>query len=293
MVATARTASRKKFGDVVNEYPITTGPYTIAHRGLPRRIEFVRDPNYWARDLGVSKGQYNFDRIVYRYYQDNAIAIEAFKAGEFDFLMEYSARRWARQHAGPKWDDGRIVKEEFPTGLRHGLAVVLLQPPPPAVPGSPRARGARARLRLRGDQRLQAVQAGRTACSPTPSSPRRGMPSEAELTLLEPFRAEIPPAAFGPAWQDPRTDLDPNGLRNNLKRARKLLEEAGWKVDAEGVLRNAKGEPFEFEWLEAGEAPAGASPSSSATLRCSASSSTSASSTSRSTASGSRPSTST
>ena len=74
---------QKKFSDVISEYPITTGPYTIGEVDTPRRIEFVRDPKYWARDLGVSKGQYNFDRIVYRYSQDNAIALEAFKAGEF------------------------------------------------------------------------------------------------------------------------------------------------------------------------------------------------------------------
>jgi ABC-type oligopeptide transport system substrate-binding subunit len=61
-------------------------------------------------------------------------------------------------------------------------------------------------------------------------------------------------AVFGSPFEDPRTDLDPNGLRNNLKKARKLLEDARWKVDAEGALRNAKGERFEFEWLEAGDA---------------------------------------
>src|SRR4029450_6566064 len=74
--------------------------------------------------------------------------------------------------------------------------------------------------------------------------------------LMEPYRDSIAPAAFGTAWKDPRTDLDPNGLRNNLKKARALLEEAGWKVAPDGRLRNAKGEAFEFEWLEAGEAAA-------------------------------------
>ncbi len=244
---------RRKLSDVVNDYPITTGPYTIAKAEMPRRIEFARDPNYWARDMGVSKGMYNFDRIVYRYYQDNNIAIEAFKAGEFDFLMEYSARRWARLHAGPKWDDGRIVKEEFPTGFGMGFQSYIFNARRPLF----QDRRVREALSLAYDfaavnvykqyKRVNSLFANSQFAAV-------GMPSEAELKLLEPFRAEIPPAAFGPAWQDPRTDLDPNGLRNNLKRARKLLEEAGWKVDAEGVLRNAKGERFEFEWLEAGEA---------------------------------------
>jgi peptide/nickel transport system substrate-binding protein/microcin C transport system substrate-binding protein len=244
----------KKFSDVVNEFPITTGPYRIGTVEAPRRIEFVRDPNYWARDLGVSKGQYNFDRVVYRYYQDNAISIEAFKAGEFDFLMEYSARRWARQHSGPKWDDGRIIKEEFPTGFGMGLQAYYFNSRRPLF----QDRRVREALSLAYDfasiniykqyQRVDSLFANSEFAA-------KGEPTPAELALLEPHRGELPPATFGPAWQDPRTDLDPNGLRNNLKRARKLLEEAGWKVDAEGVLRNAKGEAFEFEWLEAGEAP--------------------------------------
>lgn len=244
----------KKFSDIVNEFPITTGPYRIGTVEAPRRIEFVRDPNYWARDLGVSKGQYNFDRVVYRYYQDNAISIEAFKAGEFDFLMEYSARRWARQHSGPKWDDGRIIKEEFPTGFGMGLQAYYFNSRRPLF----QDRRVREALSLAYDfasiniykqyKRVDSLFANSEFAA-------KGEPTPAELALLEPHRGELPPATFGPAWQDPRTDLDPNGLRNNLKRARKLLEEAGWKVDAEGVLRNAKGEAFEFEWLEAGEAP--------------------------------------
>ena len=244
----------KKFSDVVNEFPITTGPYRIGTVEAPRRIEFVRDPNYWARDLGVSKGQYNFDRVVYRYYQDNAISIEAFKAGEFDFLMEYSARRWARQHSGPKWEDGRIVKEEFPTGFGMGFQGYYFNSRRPLF----QDRRVREALSLAYDfasiniykqyKRVDSLFANSEFAA-------KGEPSPGELALLEPYRGELPPATFGPAWQDPRTDLDPNGLRNNLKRARKLLEEAGWKVDAQGVLRNAKGEAFEFEWLEAGEAP--------------------------------------
>ncbi len=244
---------QKKLDQIINEYPITSGPYTIASTDSARRIDFKRDPNYWGRDEGFAKGQYNFDRIVYRYYQDNAIAIEAFKAGEFDFLMEYSARRWARQHAGPKWDDKRIIKEEFPTGFGMGLQSYIFNVRKPLF----QDRRVREALGLAYDfaainvykqyKRVNSVFANSEFAA-------KGLPTPGELALLEPYRDQLPPAVFGPAFQDPRTDLDPNGLRNNLKRARKLLEEAGWKVDAEGVLRNAKGERFEFEWLEAGDA---------------------------------------
>jgi peptide/nickel transport system substrate-binding protein/microcin C transport system substrate-binding protein len=82
-----------------------------------------------------------------------------------------------------------------------------------------------------------------------------GLPSPGELALLEPFRAELPPEVFGPAWVPPRSDTAPNALRENLKQARALLEAAGWKVGADGIARNDKGEPLEFEFLETGDAP--------------------------------------
>ena len=167
--------------------------------------------------------------------------------------MEYSAKRWARQHSGPKWADGRIVKEEFPTGFGMGLQSYIFNLRRPLF----QDRRVREALVLAYDfaainvykqyKRTNSVFANSEFAA-------TGEPSAGELALLEPFRGELPAAVFGPTWQDPRTDLDPNGLRNNLKKARRLLEEAGWKVDAEGVLRNAKGERFEFEWLETGDA---------------------------------------
>jgi len=100
----------KPFDQVVTEYPITTGPYTIARTDSGRGIEFARNPDYWARDLGVRRGQFNFDRIVYRLYADRSISMEAFKAGEFDLIQEFVPQQWVRQHDGAKWRDGRIVK---------------------------------------------------------------------------------------------------------------------------------------------------------------------------------------
>jgi peptide/nickel transport system substrate-binding protein/microcin C transport system substrate-binding protein len=82
-----------------------------------------------------------------------------------------------------------------------------------------------------------------------------GLPGPGELALLEPFRNELPPEVFGPAWVPPRMDASPTALRDSLKEARKLLEEAGWKVGSDGWLRNAKGEPLEIEYLEVQEAP--------------------------------------
>jgi len=244
----------KAFDEVINEYPITSGPYTIGAIDSSRRIDFVIDKNYWARDLGFAKGQYNFDAVVYRYYRDNAVAMEAFKAGEFDFLMEYSARRWARQHQGAKWDDKRIIKEVFPNGFGMGFQSYPLNLRRPLL------QDIRVRKAINLAYDFEAVNVYRqykhtNSVFSNSEFAATGMPGPGELALLEPFRAELPPEVFGSAWVPPRMDASPNALRDSLKEARALLEQAGWKVGKDGVLRNAKGEPFELEYLETGDGP--------------------------------------
>jgi microcin C transport system substrate-binding protein len=239
----------KAFDQIVNEYPITSGPYTIAVADSGRRLEFVRNNDYWARDVGVRRGQFNFDRVVYRYYQDLAVAMEAFKAGEFDLLQEYSARRWVRQHAGPKWRDGRIVKETFENGFGAGLQSYILNVRRPLF----QDRRVREALGYTYDfSSVNVYRQYRRTYSMFANSEfaATGLPGPGELTLLEPFSRELPAEVFGLPWQPPETDGRPETMRRSLLKARALLEEAGWKVAPDGVLRNAKGEPFAFEYLE-------------------------------------------
>ena len=146
---------QKPLDEIVTDYPITSGAYTIASTDSGRGIEFVRNPDYWARDLGVRRGQLNFDRIIYRLFADRAVSMEAFKAGEFELIQEYVPQQWVRQHDGAKWRDGRISKKVFEYGMGKGLQAYLLNLRRPHVPGPPRARGARLQLRLRKDQSLQ------------------------------------------------------------------------------------------------------------------------------------------
>ena len=79
-----------------------------------RDITYQRDPNYWARDLNVRRGMYNFDRITYKIYKDTTAQTEAFKAGEFDYIQVFSAREWARTYIGKKFDSGELIKAELP-----------------------------------------------------------------------------------------------------------------------------------------------------------------------------------
>ena len=239
----------KRFDDIITEYPITSGPYTISLVDSGRRIEFVRNPNYWARDLPARRGMYNFDRIVYRYYKDDTVATEAFKAGEFDMVRVYGARIWNRQHKGPKWDDGRIKKELFQTGFgQHQQAFELNLRRP--IWQDIRVREAIG-LTYDFDTINNRYRMFTRASSNFNNSDFAavGLPSADELKLLEPWRRELPPAVFGPAFKAPDSGGDALQLRTNLLKSRALLEQAGWKLAPDGKLRNATGEEFLFEYL--------------------------------------------
>lgn len=250
-VFSRRWGEGKKFDEVVLDKPITTGPYLIDRYDLPSRIEFKRNPAYWGADLGVRRGHFNFERIRYRMYNDEAVAREAFKAGEFDIFKEYRSSAWARLHKGAKWRDGRIVKSSFETATGQGLQSMQLNSRRPLFQDI-RVREA---LLLAWDferYNLYGTFGHSHSVFNNSEFAATGTPSTEELKLLEPFRAELPPRVFGPAFVPPNNRTGPNALREHLRQARDLLAQAGWKVTEDGKLRNAKGEAFEFEYLEPG-----------------------------------------
>jgi microcin C transport system substrate-binding protein len=241
-----------RFDEIVTPYPIATGPYTIAEADSGRRIVFKRNPGYWARELGLRKGCYNFDSIVYRYYLDATVAREAFKAGEFDILKEYGGRSWVRQHKGPKWDDGRIVKDPFETDTGHSMQSYILNLRRPIFQDIRVREALGYTYDFETLNRLKLFKRCNSLFNNSEFA-AQGLPSPGELKLLEPFRAVLPAEVFGPPFVAPRTDMDPKKLRANLLKARALFEQAGWTLAADGRMRNARGEPFEFEYLAPGD----------------------------------------
>ena len=238
----------KTMDEIVTDLPILSGPYLIDKIDMPRRIDFKLNPNYWGKNLPARRGHFNFGRVVYRMYSDNLIALEAFKAGEFDLIKEYRSRTWVRQHKGVKWEDGRIAKFNMPTGYGYYMQSYNINMRRPLF------QDVRVREALGYTYDFETANKTKVfkRCNSLFNNSEfaaQGLPGAGELALLEPFRAELPPRVFGPAWQAPRTDGGPGGLRRNLLKARELLEQAGWKLDAQGVLRNAQGEPFEFEQM--------------------------------------------
>ena len=250
-VFSRRWGGGKPNQEVVMEPPIASGPYRVGAVTLGRQIELVRNPDYWAAELGVRRGMFNFDRIVYRYYKDPAIAREAFKAGDIDLYRETDASAWVRLHRGPKWEDGRISKEAFESGLGTLMTSFIFNMRRPLFAD----RRVRQALDLSFDfdsgnhhglfRRAQSMFNDSEFAA-------QGLPSAGELQLLEPWRAQLPEAVFGLPYQAPSTQRDPRRLRRHLLQARALLEQAGWTLDAAGVLRNGAGQPFVLEFLGTG-----------------------------------------
>jgi peptide/nickel transport system substrate-binding protein/microcin C transport system substrate-binding protein len=251
-VFSRKWAPGKAFDDIVTEYPITSGPYTIDRLDGGRRIEFKRRPDYWALDLPVRRGFFNFDRVVYRYYQDEDVSTEAFKAGEFDILRAYRARVFARQHRGPKWADGRIVKAVWNTETVEALQSYQLNLRRPLLQDIRVREAIGLAFDFEQSNRYKTFKHADSVFNNSEFA-AQGLPSAGELALLEPFRAELPGEVFGPPYRVPRTADDPLAVRRNLLKARGLLEAAGWKLAPDGRLRNAQGRALDFEYLGPGE----------------------------------------
>ena len=245
---------RKAFDALTFETPIASGPYLIESYDGGRRITFRRNPKYWGNALPVRRGTYNFERVVYKLYSDDIVRLEGFKAGEFDAITEYRARSWVRSYVGKRFRDGELIKREFAHHNTAGMQGFILNV------RRDRFRDVRVRraLDLALDyqwlnRQLFYNQYQRIDSYFTNSDlAARGLPSEAERKLLEPLRKSLDPAVFGPMVVQPTT-TPPASLRENLRQARELLAQAGWTY-RDGALRNAKGEPFVFEFLDDGGA---------------------------------------
>ncbi len=241
--------TRPPFDQIATVPPIASGPYLIEQRKNDKQIVYVRNPRYWAANLPSRRGMYRFARVSFKLYLDQYTMLEAFKAGDIDARMEYSATQWARRYVGRNFRNGMLKQGEFPDGpaQMQGFLINLRKPQFADV----RVRHA---LTLAFDydwmNRMMFYGQYRRTDSFWAASPfgAKGMPSERELALLAPYRAELPAEVFGPMIRPPST-LPPGSLRANLKQARDLLAQAGWHF-RDGALRDANGTPMTIEIID-------------------------------------------
>jgi microcin C transport system substrate-binding protein len=237
----------RNFADASLEPPMGSGPYRISAVDPGRSITYERVADYWGADLPVNRGFFNFDTIRYDEYLDFDVALEAFKAHEYDFRQENNSKLWATAYTGPAFDNGLVVTEEIANQVPTGMQGFVFNTRKPIFQ-DPRVRQALgyafdfewSNKNLFYDQytRTQSYFSNSELAS-------SGLPSEAELALLEPLRGQIPDEVFTTEYRAPETDGSGNP-RANLRKAQQLLQEAGWTVQ-NGVLTGPGGEKMEFE----------------------------------------------
>ncbi len=229
--------------------PVGSGPYLVAEVLPGKSITYKKNPDYWAGNLPVRKGMFNFETIVVKYFKDPVVSIEAFKAGEFDYMMVNIAKQWQRDLTGRRFDSGELIKQTFPHHNNAGMQGFVFNTRKPLF----QDRRVRKALGLVFDfewtnKTLFFSQYTRANSYFSNSNfAAAGLPDSAELQLLEPYRAQLPAEVFSQALLPPSTD-PPGSLRANMQEAKMLLEQAGWSIK-EGKLVNAQGEPFRFEIL--------------------------------------------
>lgn len=228
---------------------VGSGPYKVKEFSLGSHVEYELVQDYWAKDLPVNKGRYNFKAIRYEYFRDETVAREAFKAGEFDFYSEGTAKAWVSAYTGPAVKAGHIKREELATNRPMGMYGFIFN----------------TRNELFADRRVrQAVSllfdfewtnkaifhnayTRSTSFFSNSELASSGMPSESERAVLGSFADQLAPEVMTEAYSVPVTKGDGN-VREQMLLALKLLQQAGWQLK-DGALRNAKGQSFEFTIL--------------------------------------------
>lgn len=231
------------------EPPLGSGPYQIASFQAGRSIRYERVKNWWGEHLAVNAGQNNFDVLEFDYYRDNTVALEALKAGQFDFWLETSAKNWASAYDVPAIKSGQLIKTEIanhnPAGMQ-GFVFNLRRPLFQDV----RVRKA---LGLLFDFEWTNKNLFNGAYTRTQSYfanselAATALPHGEELKLLEPSRAQLPVELFTQPFKVEKTDGS-GMLRPQQREAYRLLQEAGWKIDGEKML-DAQGQPVKIEFL--------------------------------------------
>ncbi|MBT5675472.1 MAG: ABC transporter substrate-binding protein [Rhodospirillaceae bacterium] len=227
-----------------------SGPYKVDLVEAGRAISYARRGDYWGADLAVNRGRNNFDNLRIDYYRDDTVALEAFKAHEFDWRTENTAKVWAKAYNGPAIEAGLINKIEIPHEQPTGLSAFVFNTRQPLFAD----RRVREALALVFDYEWTNKNLFFGAYTRTRSYfsnselASSGLPSAAELALLEPYRGRIPDEVFTTEFIPPTTDGSGKN-RRSLRAASKLLREAGWVVSDGKLVHGETGAPVEFEFL--------------------------------------------
>nr|WP_245327938.1 extracellular solute-binding protein [Xanthobacter flavus] len=231
------------------EVPLGSGAYRIKSFIAGRSITYERVKDYWAKDLNVNVGKDNFDEMRYEYFRDDTVMLEAFKADQYDFRVESSAKNWATAYDFPARADGRVVLEMF-ENRASGVMQAFIPNLRRDKFKDPRVRralnyaldfeGMNHTLFFGQYKRTNSFFSGTELAS-------SGLPQGRELEILNTLKDKVPPQVFTTAYTNPESGSE-EARRANLREAARLFKEAGYEIKNRKLV-NAKGEPFTIEFL--------------------------------------------
>lgn len=239
----------KKFTATNLTIPLGSGPYQITQIKAGSSIRFERVKNWWAKDLPVVAGFYNFDIITVDYFRDMSVALEAFKAGQFDFNLEYSAKDWAKGYNCPALKEGKIIKKELDN---HNIATIqgfIFNIRRPVFHDKKVRQAISLLFDFEWSNRQLFYNSYKRLSSYFENSEMAAneLPTEAELAILEPLRDKVPPEVFEKVFTAPTSDGS-GIIREQQRRAYQILHEAGYSIK-NGKMVNKEGNQLKFEFL--------------------------------------------
>nr|WP_299379481.1 extracellular solute-binding protein [uncultured Halomonas sp.] len=224
-----------------------SGPYRIAKVEPGRRIVYERVQDYWGKDLPVNRGRHNIDRLIFDYYRDQTVALEAFKAGNLDMRIESSARNWATAYDFPALKQGFVEKLEIPDGQPAGMQAYVMNL------RRDKFKNVKVREALNlafdfpwlNDNLFYGAYKRTHSYFENSEMAAKGEPSEAELAMLEPYRDQLPERLF----EEVLPLEQPDDIRPRLRKALGLLRDAGYEVQNGQLINRESGRPFTLEIL--------------------------------------------
>lgn len=227
--------------------PVGSGPYIVASYNQGRSITYRRNPNYWAVNHPTRKGMYNFDKITVKYYKDQTVAVEAFKAGEFDSMQVNIAKQWVRDMAGPRFKNNQIIKKKFSHKNNAGLQGFVMNSRRPVFADRVvrKAVGMAFDFSWVNKSLFYGQYKRNNSYFSNSYLAAEGLPSDDELSLLVPFGDSLPEDVFTkPMGGDDSGQK--GGIRAQLRDAAILLKDHGWTLQ-DGILTNSDGVKLTFE----------------------------------------------
>jgi microcin C transport system substrate-binding protein len=206
--------------------------------------------DYWAKDLPVSRGLYNFDTIHYDVYRDETVAVEAIKSGRYDLREEYIARNWATAFNIPAVESGELVKVKIPNKIPSGMQAFLFNIRKSKFTDARvrEAIGLAMDYEWMNDTLFYGAYTRSQSFFQNTDFMATGTPQPDEIALLEPFRAQLPPALFTEPYTNPTTDAS-GSARDNLLKAQALLNDAGWIMKDGQRVNRETGEVLDVEFM--------------------------------------------